>query len=272
MKRKISLFLLFPLALLASCSSANKRTPLVRNGDILLSSETTYLGICIQQSVERMMARMDDGETVAFLFSSLNCSHCLAWEPTFVSFLSQENYEVVLYQNGTMLDSEWKRSVAAIQTYFHDTETIRMATPLLFIGDKQSFSFAGTSDTSQERLHSNFKAQGDGGHITSFRSIEAYQRYLATTPDALIYLYDSASSNVGHTFYVDCLFPAAKSSSKPLALLDFQGMNSTNQTTALTLFGLSAFTPILKQKESVYNLAKESEVASATSLVQKYYR
>lgn len=271
-KRTYSLFLLLPLALLASCSPANKRTPLARNGDISLSSETTYLGVGVQQSVEKLIARMDDGETVAFLFSSLNCSHCIAWEPTFVTFLSQENYEVVVYQNGTMLDSEWERSVIALQNYFHDTETIRQATPLLFIGDKSSFTFVGTSNTTQERLHSNFKAQGDEGHVTRFQNVEAYQRYLTTTPDTLSYLLDSTPASVGHAFYADQLFPLAKNSGKPLAVLDYQGMDSANQTAALALFGLGAFAPVLQQKDHVYDLTKESEMAEATSLVQTYYR
>jgi hypothetical protein len=274
MKKLWSFFLLIPLTLLAGCSSVStpKMTPLTRNGDLLDGSEATYAGVCVEQSVDRLLSRVEKGETVSFLFTSDKCSHCANWEPTFTSFLQKENYEVILFACGTMVYNDWIKSIEAIQAYFKDTTTIRVATPLLYVADKTSFSLLGGDGTSFSDLHNGFQAAAGGGAIESFRSVDAYLSFLASNPDTLTYLADTTLQSVGLSFYVSTLFPAAKSARKHLAFLDYQAMDSANQTQALTYFGLTSFAPLLKEKTTVYDLTKESEMVEATSLVQSYYR
>ena len=269
MKRKLSLFLLFPLALLASCQTIGKRLPLARNGDLSSSSEDSYQAVCVEQNVDRLIERMDNGETVAFLFAQTTCSHCLAWQPTFTQFLKDENYEVVLYENGLLSYSEWSRTVLALQDYFHDTETIRQAAPLLFVADKKSFTYVGTG-LSESELHNAFKAQGEEGHITHFTKVDAFTAFLTENPTALVYLADTNAGGVGSAFFVSTLFPKANSANKPLVYLDFFAMDSANQNAVLAYFGLDNFTPLLGQNKLLFNLNNENEMAAATSLVETY--
>lgn len=273
MKKQWPLFLLIPLVLLTGCSPAStpKMTPLTRNGDLLDGSEATYEGVCVQTSAERLIARLDAGETISFLFTQDSCSHCASWQTTFTSFLQKENYEVALFERGPMAYSDWIKSIEALQTYFDDTTTIRVATPLLYIADKTSVNLVGDGATSFSELHNAFQANAGGGVIESFRSVDAYLSFLASNPNVLTYLADTTEQSVGLSFYVSTLFPAAKSASKPLAFLDYQAMDSANQTQALKYFGLSQFTPTLKNKTVAYGIAKESEMALATSLIETYY-
>jgi len=246
-------------------------TPLTRNGDLLDGSEATYAGVCIQTSVERLIARLDEGETISFLFTQDSCSHCASWQATFTSFLQKENYEVILFERGLMVYSDWIKSIEALQTYFHDTTTIRVATPLLYIADKASFRLLGDGGTSFSELHNGFQANAGGGKIESFRSVDAYLSFMASNPDTLTYLADTTAQSVGLSFYVSTLFPAAKSASKPLAFLDYQAMDDANQAQALSYFGLTRFAPTLKNGMTAYDITKESEMALAASLVKTYY-
>lgn len=272
MKRTLSLFLLLPLALLSSCTTTSKRVPLARNGDISSASVDSYDGVCIAESASRLIERVNQGESVAFLFTSTSCSHCIAWEPTFVSFLKQENYEVTLFHNGVLSVNEYNQAVSLLQNYYHDSTQIDGSTPKLFIADQSSFTYIGAANLTLQTLHNGFRAQADEGHITTFRSVEAYQSFLGDNSDTLTYLYDSTAGSIGSSFYVNTLFPKAKSASKSLALLDFEAMDDENKAAALALYGLTSFAPILQENSSVFDLTKESEMAKATSLVEAYYR
>jgi hypothetical protein len=48
-------------------------------------------------------------------------------------------------------------------------------------------------------------------------------------------------------------------------------MDSTNQALTLQGFGLSAYAPIIKDSLHSYDVSKESEIASATSLISSYF-
>jgi hypothetical protein len=108
-KRRIAFFVFLPF-LLVSCGKDNSlKCPLENNGDIsALSSPTEYKDVCAKTSAERLIERMDNGESVSFLFTSTSCNHCAEWKSTFVSFLQDNPYEVNLFENGLITYTEYR--------------------------------------------------------------------------------------------------------------------------------------------------------------------
>jgi hypothetical protein len=129
-KRRIAFFVFLPF-LLVSCGKDNSlKCPLENNGDIsALSSPTEYEDVCAKTSAERLIERMDNGESVSFLFTSTSCNHCAEWKSTFVSFLQDNPYEVNLFENGLITYTEYRTVLNLFKEYFNVTADDWGATP-----------------------------------------------------------------------------------------------------------------------------------------------
>ena len=271
-KRRIAFFVFLPF-LLVSCGKDNSlKCPLENNGDIsALSAPTEYEDVCAKTSAERLIERMDNGESVSFLFTSTSCSHCAEWKSTFVSFLHDNPYEVNLFENGLITYTEYRTVLNLFKEYFNVTADDWGATPMLYVGKKGQLNFLGAANLSYQGLANGFKSVGASSAITSFRDYSAYAAYLSKNPTALTFLKDSSSGSAALSYYASTLYPSAQFSSKPLAVLNYSEMDSANQTLALQGFALSAYAPILKDSARAYDVSKESEAAEATSLIHSYF-
>jgi len=273
-KRRFSFFILIPL-LLASCAKESAKTgcPLETNGDIAsLSSATTYEEVTLQESAAQLIERMDNGESIAFLFTRSGCHYCLALQSTFVSFLKDNPYQVALFENGILSSGVYFQEANALKKYFGNTDYDWGATPTLYVGAKGALHYIGDGGLTYQSLVSGFKSVAYLSSITSFQNYSAYLRYLEAHPTAISFLKDSLSGSAAMTFYAETLYPLAKSSAKPLAILNYGQMDSTNQAATLAGFSLTSYAPLIRKGSSTFDLTKESEAAEATSLIQTYYR
>jgi hypothetical protein len=281
-KRSLAFFVLSGLLLL-SCSPASGSEsassledgsfPLENNGDIASRSDASeYEDVCLQESASRLIERMEGGESVAFLFTSTECSHCLSWKSTFVSFLRDNPYGVALFENGLLSQANYNAMTGALKTYLGSTDKNWSATPQLYVAQKGSYRFLGAAGLTYQSLAASFKALHASSAITSFRNYSAYAAYQAKNPSALTFLKDDAAGGTAESFYASSLYPLAKNANKPLAILDYSAMDEANQSATLGGLGLSAYAPTLREGTNNYDLSKESEAADATSLLHDYYR
>jgi len=280
------LFLLSAL-LLSACSSSSPSLssasssveeelhssfPLGLNGDLYgVTSGTDYNDVTHYQDVQTLIRRYENGESVAFLFTSLSCSHCETWKSTFVPFVLNSKIEIIHFEKGSLSDAVYRDSYLSLQSYFNNVDQIQGATPTLFLARKGVFHYLGAAGLSYLGLQNAFNYYGEASQLRLFSSYERYSAYLKDNPDALSYLLDRTTGSLSATFYGESLYPLAKTSSKPLAVLDYSAMDETNQKALLVAYSLSEFAPLVLQKAIRYDISKESEKASALSLFASYF-
>jgi len=246
--------------------------PVALNGDLYgVSSASTYDEVTHVEDVDTLLRRYDNGESVAFLFTSVNCSHCASWEPTFVSFVLEVKPEIIHYENGTMTVGEYQHAYTSLQTYFGNIDQITGGTPTLFFGKKGAFHYVGAANLSYLSLINAFKNYAQASVLRLFTSYERYQAYLKDNPESLTYLLDRAQDSLANSFYDENLYPRAKTASKSLAVLDYSAMDESNKTATLAGLSLTSFAPLLLQQGTSYDVSKESEKASALSLIASYF-
>jgi hypothetical protein len=280
--KRIPVFFFLNALFLSGCStlpsgsgSSSASTPsyfLAQNGNLFgTKTLATYADVTFKENSTTLISRFEGGEDVAFLFTGTACSFCSKWETTFVTFIHDTKVEVAHVEKEGEVDQNYTDEVTKIKAYLQPDDPYFGETPAFFVARKGSVTRVSRGSVSYLTLLNSYQALAQTTRLTTFSDWSAYQTFLTDNPTTLTYCVDRSSDSVGMAFYGSNLYSKGKTASKPLALLDYGALSTSEQALALSAFALSAYVPLVKDASHAYDITKESEKALALSLIASYF-
>lgn len=190
-----------------------------------------------------MMASMDGGENVLFLFASYNCSHCLDFESTFIKFMRANQPNMYIYyladkEIATALAYDEIRYGLAEYYGYTDGTTPFGSTPILYLGTKDNYYVVSEGNQTQSYVENAVKSYADYSNLYYFSSFDYFEQ--ASSNDILTILYSQSDEASLNTYY-DQIYETANDSDKTTYVLDYDVMSEEDQTKALSYFGLDSY-------------------------------
>jgi hypothetical protein len=257
-------FLLWAFVPLSSCQSS-PLSALDRNGDLLdYAGAATYAGVSDFRSADDLIASFENGESGLFFFASATCSHCVAFEDDFVSYVKDTKADVTTFYLTENSSSSYYSAVNKLETYFKTTSFD--STPTMFLGKKGSFSTISWGQNTETYLKNAVGTVAAFTNIYRFGTAAAFEKQ--TKADILTFFF--SSQNAGSAdFYANTLYPLAKASGKSLFLIDDDRLSDDDRSAICKDLSLTdgIYSPVVALNGTAISVADEN----ASTLVRGYY-
>ena len=168
--------------LIASCAGeAPQNGPLLfRNGDI--KDYSSYASTCREDDGSLIAKKIAKGETVFFLETAGNCSHCLELQPKWTKMMERKKLEVYLVETPTLEDStSFREANSRIAEACPTFDEFSHVLPCAYLYDKEGsisqIKFTGHSATS-DALISYIDEILHTGPFVTFASEESFLGHL----------------------------------------------------------------------------------------------
>lgn len=245
MKKFLPAFIgLLMISPLASCSPSEK-TPLIRSGDLLVSTASTYGTIGNGKSVERMIKAMDAGESVLFLLAAYNCSVCHTFERSFITYLRNNQADVYVYyleDDEAASRTAWWAVIDALVSYYgyeSRASSPFFYTPTFFLGSKDKVEQISEGNVSESNLNNSINSWAFYSNAYRFSSFSNFQN--ATKADGAKVILYSESDAYSYSQFYSSTYSEIVSSSETTYILDYDSFSEEEKIAALGYFSLSEY-------------------------------
>lgn len=280
-------FLLLPLLSLTllSCGSTptfsnadDPKLPYIdQNGESLLrkdATKNTIDDLTWPSGASSIIADLRAYEYVCLFYHGRNCSHCLAFEPTFDGFA----LDSLAYVYGVASDDE-PNLMAELSAAFPTSNfasVLKASTPTLyFLAPSGTASAVDLSQaTSTNAFENEMASLMNRTSIVHFKTYAAYSKWAETNSG--LYAIESKSNSASATFYQDHVRANGRHENKAVAAIDWDSVSSSDQASfALTLsFSLTdpyqvGTTKIGGSSATSYSVISQAD--SALSAVRDYF-
>lgn len=238
------LLAILAISSLSACSTSEK-IPLIRSGDLLVSTASTYSTIGNGKSVERMIKAMDGGESVLFLFASYDCTHCHEFERAFVTYLRNHQSEVYIYylaDGEAATRSAYAEIIDTLVSYYgyeSRADSPFIATPRFFLGSKSGVDMISEGSVSESYVNNAVNSRSFYSNVYRFNSFTNFEN--ATKDDNAKLILYSESDAYSYSQFYDVVYPELLNSNETAYLLDYDSFSEEEKIASLGYFSLSEY-------------------------------
>ncbi len=273
MKKRLPLIICLPL-LLVSCNKneyydSSKDFQLCRNGDLLSLNfeDATYEDISNNLEASSAISSMELGESVTFIRTSSTCHSCIDFEPTFLSFIKNNQLDISVYSDTSKANqyaSEYSNYLGEDNIEHDEEHTFLNRTPTWYYSSKEKgCKIALWGGGNDYFLKTSFLKYASITNIYKFSSISFLEKGLDNSSNALVYLLDKTDT-WSASFYKNTLYPLAIKSNKPTYILDMERVKKEDLEDVQKYFSSSC---LILEKEK----AGTNDETSLNNLVSSYY-
>ncbi len=258
----------------SSANNENISGYIDQNGDY--SSSLSSYSSLPSLNPSSFISKAEKGITSLFIDASVNCSHCVSFEPICLAALVKTGfYMESLYKDGTIENAHaYEQSLSELQSRYGDKRNgggIDGSTPSIYLGEKDKLALLDFYDDSENTnkfssyLNSLF-TKSEIYHFSSFSSFES--KYEENDKSTLVLFIDETDDE-SLAFYAKSLYPLAKISERSLFYVDIARLDETSKTNFAAYFSLSSLSSCLISEDKIIDYAKNE--AEAASFIENYY-
>jgi thiol-disulfide isomerase/thioredoxin len=260
MKKAFLPFIAILPLLLSSCSSTKEDIYLIHNAEMGVKKlNATYEAYSSSLSVDEgiALAKLDVG--VFFCLTSSSCSHCLSFEPTFLSW-AQDNY--INYVSITDFASD--SGFDSLKEYYSSYDWSSFGTPTIFYLSESFKTVVASGNVSRKYLDNFVSGQVKNSSGLSF--VYHYSTLLGEkSDDTPIYFFDYSDDSLS---YLSDIVSLGKNSSKSLLLFDIEHLDEEESASFESDSSLPHEAGTLSIGIENYNEAKKEE---GLTLLSSYF-
>lgn len=271
--------ILLPLLLLAvSCSQApdwsssreyDPVKPTVhRNGDLLgLEEASSYAEVTVAGDVASIEKKIEQGDSLFLLNTQANCSHCLDFLPTFVSYALASHTQVYSLEGASAINAVTSKLKEDYPAFAPELE--ELYTPQLFLIHSES-EIEEIPLSMNLRNPNRFQSQmADLYNNAEVYEFADYSHFSSYVEEHLCLAFKDDGSNEAQTFYKDHLREPSKiaDGNHPLAILNYSSLSSEDKVACDDETGTGLW--LMKKEENEKTIVQDHE--AMVVLAEGYY-